>query len=95
MHPHAYEVAYQYQSIHTDPVDVLAGLVKVYNEYFFIDLSRYMMEWSIEVDGAQVLYGAVPSLNVAPQTTAEVSLGYDKEDILEAAGIRTLDRHDG
>ena len=94
LHPHAYEVAYQYRSILTTPVDVLAGKVNVYNENFFIDLSRYMMEWSVEVDGVQALCGTVSSLNIAPQTTAEVSLGYDVEDILQAAGIRSLDRHD-
>ena len=94
LHPHAYEVAYQYRSILTTPVDVLAGKVNVYNENFFIDLSRYMMEWSVEVDGVQALCGTVSSLEVAPQTTAEVSLGYDVEDILQAAGIRSLDRHD-
>ena len=93
-HPHAYEVAYQYRSIHTSDADVLAGEVSVYNEYFFIDLSRYMMHWDVEVDGAKVLSGVVPSLDVAPQQTAKISLGYNEADILEAFGAEDLESHD-
>ena len=89
-HPHAYEVAYQYRSIHTSADDILSGIVNVYNEYFFIDLSRYMMEWDIEVNGVKILTGVVPTLNVAPQSTAKVQLGYNVADILEAAAAEDL-----
>ncbi len=95
-HPHAYEVAYQYRSIHTTatPEAALAGKVSVYNENFFICLSRYMMNWTVEVDGAPVLAGYVPSLCVPAQKTAEIELGYTAEDIKEAAGIADLCGHD-
>jgi beta-galactosidase len=96
LHPHAYEVAYQYRSILTSasPEEALAGKVKVYNEYFFIDLSRYMLEWSVSVDGAQVLAGVVPALEAAPQQTVEVALGYDADEIMAAAGVADLETHD-
>ncbi len=96
LHPHAYEVAYQYRSIHTsaDASSVLEGKVSVYNEYFFIDLSRYMMNWEVAVDGSNVLAGCISKLDVAPQKTAEVDLGYSVEDIMEAAGIREMTGHD-
>ncbi len=96
LHPHAYEVAYQYRSIHTsaDAAAVREGRVSVYNEYFFIDLSRYMMNWEVTVDGSSVLAGYVPSLSVNPQETVEVSLGYSEADILDAAGIKDLAGHD-
>ena len=93
-HPHAYEVAYQYRSIHTSAAEPLSGTVDVYNEYFFIDLSRYMMEWDVEVDGVKVLTGVVPSLDVAPQKTARVALGFNEADILEAFGADELASHD-
>ena len=91
LHPHAYEVAYQYRSIHTSAADqVLKGQVNVYNENFFIDLSRYMMEWDIEVNGKKVMRGVVADLNVNPLTTETVSLGYDEASILKAAKINSL-----
>ena len=96
LHPHAYEVAYQYRSILTtaDPQEAAAGQVNIYNENFFIDLSRYMMAWDVEVDGVKVLSGMVPSLSVAPQQTVKVSLGYTEEDIRQACGYTDLEAHD-
>lgn len=92
LHPHAYEVAYQYRSIHTSATaeQALNGEVEIYNENFFIDLSRYMMEWNVEVDGVKVLKGVVSKLDVQPQTTAKVNLDYNESDICEAAGLASL-----
>jgi len=96
LHPHAYEVAYQYRSILTSATaeEALKGSVSVYNEYYFIDLSRYMMNWTVEVDGYPVLSGVVPSLEVAPQQTAVCDLGFDHKSICEAAGVSDLSAHD-
>ena len=96
LHPHAYEVAYQYQSIHTSaqPQEALDGCVKVYNENFFIDLSRYMLDWEICVDGNAVLSGCVTSLTAGSQQTSAVDLGYDAEDICDASGVADIRNHD-
>ena len=93
LHPHAYEVAYQYRSILTSASDQV-GKVNVYNENFFMDLSRYMLDWNVEVEGKQVLCGAVSSLDVAPQQTAVVDLGFTMEDIKDAAGVCDLSASD-
>lgn len=95
-HPHAYEVAYQYRSILTssDPDEALDGKIKVYNENFFIDLSRYFMEWNVEVDGNQVLSGVVGKLDVKPQQEAQIDLGYSADDIRDASSCADLDGHD-
>lgn len=61
LHPHAHEVAYQLQSIRTSatPEEALEGRVKVYNEYFFTDLSRYAMQWEVTCNGESVLSGTL------------------------------------
>ena len=82
-HPHAYEVAYQYRSILTSPGSDL-GKVNVYNENFFIDLSRYNMTWVVEVDGVAVLQGSLRMPAVAPGQTLEIDLGFNEADIMEA-----------
>ena len=94
-HPHAYEVAYQYRPIHTSASaeEALAGRVRVMNEYFFIDLSRYMLQWNVEVDGVEVLSGVVPSLDVDPQQTVSVDLGYDASTLAQVVG-NDLASHD-
>ena len=93
-HPHAYEVMYQYRSILTSDENAAEGKVKVYNENFFIDLSRYNLNWEVQVDGESVLAGTVNDLRIAPQQTESVELGYDKNDILEAAGLSSFKDHD-
>ena len=96
LHPHAYEVGYQYRSILTTATaeEALAGKVNVYNEYFFIDLSRYMMQWDVEVDGVEVLAGVVPSLSAAPHETVAVDLGFTAAELLEACAYEDLADHD-
>ena len=96
LHPHAYEVAYQYRSILTSatPEDALSGKVCVYNENFFIDLSRYMMEWDVQVDGTTVLCGVADKLDVAPQQTVSLELGFVADDVKEAAGVADLSQSD-
>lgn len=78
--PHAYEVQRVYQNIHTSPVDLARGIVKVYNENFFRDLSAYRMNWTLLRDGEPVRSGVVENLNVAPQTTADLTLPIGEAD---------------
>lgn len=82
-HPHAYEVAYQYRSILTSATSDEArnGKVNIFNEHFFIDLSRYSMRWELVADGAPVLSGHVQTLDVDAQQTAAVNLGYGASDL--------------
>ena len=65
-HPHAYEVKHQHRPIHTTPRDLKNGVVNVYNENFFTDLSPYRLLWEITSDGQPVLSGTVERLDVAP-----------------------------
>lgn len=92
-HPHAYEVAYQYRSIHTSSAGVW-DKVSVYNENFFIDLSRYMLEWDIEVDGRKVLSGVQTCPSVAPQQAEIFELGFTPDDVACAAGKTDLSGSD-
>lgn len=89
LHPHAYEVAYQYRNILTSPADAW-NKVKVYNENFFIDLSRYMLEWDVEVDGRKVLSGVESRLSAAPQETEVVDLGFTYDEIARTVGAEDL-----
>ena len=86
LHPHAYEVRYQYRNILTTAGD-RPGVVKVYNEHFFTDLSRIRLVWVLEAGGKPVRTGVVEKLDVAPQATKEIDLGIGK---LPEGGVLTL-----
>ena len=77
LHPHAYEVRYQYRNILTTAGEE-PGVIKVYNENFFTDLSRYRLLWTVEADGTPVRTGFVENLDVAPQATRTLDLGIGK-----------------
>lgn len=75
--PHLYEVAHQYQNIWVTPYDIKNGIVEIFNENFFTDLSGQRMEWELLADGEPFENGVVNDLNdFGPQCKKSVSLGY-------------------
>ena len=76
LHPHAYEVRYQYRNILTSYAG--NGNIKVYNENFFKDLSQYYISWILEEDGIAVANGTVQNINAGPQQTVTINLGLPK-----------------
>ncbi len=79
--PHAYEVRKVYQSIWATPIDLPGGLIEVYNENFFIDLSDCNLEWQLLCNGEVFLSGVVPQLVIAPQQRSNIQLDYAASDI--------------
>ncbi|MBQ9450276.1 MAG: DUF4981 domain-containing protein [Bacteroidales bacterium] len=87
-HPHAYEVQHGYRSILTSasPEQALDGRVQVYNENFFIDLSRYMLRWQVLADGRAVLAGQMDVPAARPQQTVVADLGFRRADLEAVPG---------
>lgn len=80
LNPHMYEVKKVYQSVWTTPVDLRKGLVKVYNENFFTDLSDYYLEWQLLANGEPIRQGVIADLKVAPQQSSQLNLGYQEQE---------------
>lgn len=78
--PHAHEVQHFHQNIWTTPVDLKQGIVEVYNEYFFKDLSNYYAEWQILENGVVTQTGIVWDINVRPQGKVNIKLNYDTKN---------------
>lgn len=85
-HPSAREVWHQYQNVWTKDVDAKNGVVEVYNEHFFRDLTNYELHWSITHNGKKVLSGVVETLDVAPQQRKSVNLGYTADKLAHLSG---------
>ena len=81
LNPHAYEVAYQYQSIWARPVGNLAETktIEVYNENFFRDLSGYRLKWVLMVDGLPADSGFISDLDVEPQQAKSYAIPFKSE----------------
>lgn len=85
-HPGAYEVKYQQRNILTSAADAHNGRVEVFNENFFIDLSKYRLDWQLLADGRAEMSGTVENLDIAPQQSGIVELGYTTSDIDALSG---------
>lgn len=85
-HPSAYEVKHQYQNIWVKNADAAAGRISVYNENFFKCLDDVRLVWTISANGKDVMSGIVEKLEVAPQQTKDVQLGYTAECLKNLKG---------
>ena len=74
LHPHAYEVRYQYRNILT-AAGTRPGQVKVTNENFFVSLENYYLQWEMEADGEPVRSGIVWDLDIPAGETRTLDLG--------------------
>src|SRR5574344_902400 len=79
--PELYEVGYYYQNIWTSPVDLNKGVIKVFNENFFKDLSAYKLVWTLTSDGKVVRNGEIETLDIAAHQSKEYTLPYDLSDL--------------
>lgn len=78
--PQAYEYAYYYQNIWTEPVDLAKGIIRVKNENFFRSLDYVALHWTLLSNGKKIQEGNIDNLNVAPQQTADVKIPYTLPD---------------
>ena len=79
LHPHAYEIRYQYRNILTSASGADKGKLDVTNEFFFKDLSNYRLLWDVTVGGERTASGVVEKLDIAPQKTGRVVLDIPTE----------------
>ncbi|TRY32856.1 glycoside hydrolase family 2 TIM barrel-domain containing protein [Aliiglaciecola sp. M165] len=96
--PHAYEVKAVYQNIEAVTVDLDAGEVRIKNKRFFTDLSDVQLNWSVLADGQIVETGSISDLNLGPQSSQIVALGYgitphtDKEYFVNLEFVNKVQR---
>jgi len=81
-HPHTYEAGYWQQNIWTRDDDVANGKIKIFNENFFIDLSKYALSWNVQACGRVVKSGFVETLPaIGPQKEIALALPYSSAQL--------------
>ena len=75
--PAYWEVKRVYQHVDFDLLDFQTGSVEVSNNYDFIDLSAFELEWEVTADGKPVQVGAVRGLEIGPESSGTVQLQYN------------------
>jgi len=76
--PSLYEVKKVYQRIWVEPVDAVAGNVKIRNEYDFADLGFVDIQWELTCNGKVLRKGTLDKLPLAPDAEQEISIPFEK-----------------
>lgn len=75
--PAYWEVKHVYQHVEFALQDFESGTVEVSNNYDFIDLTEFELEWEVTADGKPVQGGAVRGLEIDPESSGAVQLQYN------------------
>lgn len=72
--PHSLEVKHVYQNIGFKAENLEAGQIRVYNKFFFTNLSKFDFSYTISANGKVVKTAKLPVLNVAPEQSEVVTI---------------------
>ncbi|QTD37039.1 DUF4981 domain-containing protein [Polaribacter batillariae] len=78
--PHAFEVKNVYQDVLTSWADKNTATIKVFNEFFFKDLSNVSLKWELLLDGVVSQKGTIENLEVNPQQSKTYNLPINLAD---------------
>ena len=72
--PKVWEVKYVYQNIRIEPVDLLAGTIRVTNKHLWTNLNTLAGSWRLTEDGVTIQRGVLPPLDVPPGAHQDITL---------------------
>jgi beta-galactosidase len=75
---HLYEVKKVYQYIKIEPVDLLAGKIKIRNMYDFVSLDFVDVHWDLSADDQVLIHGKIDGLSLKPNEEIGVTCGFEK-----------------
>ncbi len=75
--PAYWEVKRVYQYVDLLAADLQRGDVTVVNNYDFIDLSEFELQWEVTADGRAVQNGVARDLDIGPESSGHIRLQYD------------------
>lgn len=79
-HPAMAEVKYVHQNVAFEAVDPANGKFLVKNRFYFTNLQKYMISYTIKANGKTVKGGKM-SVNVEPQGSKEITIGDKRTEI--------------
>lgn len=80
VNPHYYEVQKVYQNVLISEEDLSLGMLRVFNEHFFVNLNQFDVFWVVRRDGLVVSSRQLDRIDLPPQGSAIVSVPIDLSD---------------
>jgi len=79
--PSLHEVKKVYQRIWVEPVDAIAGKVRIRNEYEFADLGFVDIKWELTGNGKVVQKGTLAKSSLGPDSEEEIVIPFEKPQL--------------
>ncbi|MBL7154499.1 MAG: DUF4981 domain-containing protein, partial [Phycisphaerae bacterium] len=79
--PSLHEVKKIYQRIWVEPVDAVAGKIRIRNEYDFADLGFVDIQWELTGNGRVLQKGKLDKLPLAPDAEQEINIPLEKPQL--------------
>ncbi|MFC1725919.1 glycoside hydrolase family 2 TIM barrel-domain containing protein [candidate division KSB1 bacterium] len=76
--PKLLEVKKVYQNISVELEDVLNGLVKIRNKFFFTNLNEFQIKWELSENGMVIQSGKSEPLDLSPQNSSVIKMPLKK-----------------
>lgn len=74
--PHYPEMKHAYQWISITANDIKNGLINIKNRYQFTNLKDFEGEWTVTLNGDEILHGKLAPLNIAPGKEKAITIPY-------------------
>ncbi|MBN1769057.1 MAG: DUF4981 domain-containing protein [Prolixibacteraceae bacterium] len=75
------EVKKVYQYVSIKPQDILNGKISIKNKHQFINLNKFDLCWELSCDGVVIDAGTIPSLNLEPEKSTEITIPFTKPQL--------------
>ena len=79
------EVKYAHQNVGFEAIDPAAGKFLVKNRFYFTNLKKYMISYTVKANGKTIKGGKV-SLDIEPQSSKELDINLNGLRLLRAGG---------
>jgi len=86
LNPHAYEVKKIYQPISFKPIDLKNGIIKIINDYNFLNFDNVDFTWYIKGDNRTISSGKLSSLKLNPGESKDIF--FNTSNIVIREGVR-------
>ena len=86
LNPHAHEVKKIYQPILFEPIDLKKGVIKITNNYNFLNFDNIDFTWFIKADNRTVSSGKLSTLKLNPAESKDIF--FNTSNIVKAPGVR-------
>ena len=83
--PALHEVKKVYQYIKATPIDLLAGKVRIDNNYDFLNLDSFETAWELSEDGTVIQHGSLGRFDVAPRQELETVVPFQTRQFTPGA----------